>query len=73
MAWVIHYRDVIKGREVTSSEIGTRESAMDRARTLYCETRLRSLTSSARIINTSRYRRSASGALGSSLRHNAGA
>jgi hypothetical protein len=37
MAWVIHYRDVIKGREVTSSEIGTRESAMDQARTLFCE------------------------------------
>jgi hypothetical protein len=35
MAWVIHYRDVINGREVTSSAIGTRESAMDQAHTLF--------------------------------------
>jgi hypothetical protein len=37
VTWVIHYRDVINGHEVTSSEIGTRESAMDQAHTLFRE------------------------------------
>jgi hypothetical protein len=31
MAWVIHYRDEINNRDVTSSEISTRQAAMDQA------------------------------------------
>lgn len=31
MAWFIHYRDEINGRDVISSEISTQEGAMDQA------------------------------------------
>jgi hypothetical protein len=31
MAWFIHYRDEISKRDITSSEISTRQAAMDQA------------------------------------------
>jgi hypothetical protein len=37
MGWIIHYRDVINRRNVTSSEISTRQGAMDQACSLLRE------------------------------------